>query len=243
VTDILAIGPHPDDLELSCGGWLALAVERGQTVVMLDLSRGELSTNGTPSIRGQEARTAADILGVKDRRNAELPDGSIASTDPDHVDAVVACLRACRPALVLAPWVQERHPDHSEAGLLVQRAVFKAGLRRHQPHLGEAHRVQRLIHYPQRTEVRPDFVVDTSATFAKKQQAIAAHASQFGDGTHTLINSGLGLGVWQTRDRYWGASIGAEFGEPYVLGVPVPIHDPVEHFAAHPARPVWTPLR
>lgn len=243
MTDLLAIGAHPDDLELSCGGWLARAAARGQRVVLLDLTAGELATNGTPEVRAQEAQAAAELLGVACRRNAGLPDGHIHATDEQQVDAVIAVIRAETPALVLAPWTEARHPDHAAAGALVRRAVFLAGLRQHRPDLGAPHRPTHLLHYPQRHEVRPDFVVDISAVVGQKQRAIAAHASQFGAGRSTLINQPVGLEAWAVRDRYWGASIGVAHGEPYLLGTPVPVSDPVAHFAAHPAPAVLVPTR
>jgi LmbE family N-acetylglucosaminyl deacetylase len=137
--------------------------------------------------------------------------------------------------------VEARHPDHSETGHLVRRAVFFAGLAKYAPELGAPHRPTRLIHYPQRQEARPDFVVDITAVAARKRAAILAHGSQVGPGEATLLNHPLGTAAWEVRDRYWGASIGVELGEPYVLGGPVPLADPVAHFCAHPQTPVLVP--
>ena len=126
--DLLAIGAHPDDLEISCGGWIALATQRGQTVTMIDLTEGELATNGTVAIRAQEAAAAATLLGVTDRRNLRLPDGGLRATEDGQVDALVEQIRSLRPALLLAPHTEARHPDHAEAGALCRRAAFLAGL-------------------------------------------------------------------------------------------------------------------
>jgi bacillithiol biosynthesis deacetylase BshB1 len=241
MTHVLAIGAHPDDVELSCGGWLALAHQRGQRVVILDLTRGELSTNGTPEERAREARAAAEVLGVAERRNAGLPDGGLWAGAPEQVDAVVAQIRDLTPALVLGPWTEDRHPDHGQAAALVHRAIFLAGLAKHRPDLGPPHRVDRLLQYPQRQEVRPDFVVDISAVVDDKRRAIDAHATQFA-GASTLLNSRLGREAWDVRDRYWGATIGASHGEPYVLGGPVPVDDPVALFAGR-ARPTLASAR
>jgi len=241
--DLLAIGAHPDDVELSCGGWLALAGQRGQSAVVVDLSRGELATNGTVEVRAREAATAAEILGLSDRRNLGLPDGGIRVHDDVQVDALVAEIRALRPGLLLAPHTEARHPDHAEAGALCRRAVFLAGLRQHRPDLGGPWRPRRTLHYPQRHEVRPDLVVDISSVVEVKARAVAAHESQFGTGDPTLINRPLGLSAWDARDRYWGASIGVGHGEPYLLGAPVPVSDPIAHFTAHDDVPVLVPTR
>jgi bacillithiol biosynthesis deacetylase BshB1 len=241
--DLLAIGAHPDDVELSCGGWLALAGQRGQTAVVLDLSRGELATNGTVELRAREAAAAAEILGLADRRNLGLPDGGIRAHDDAQVDALVGQIRDLRPGLLLAPHTEARHPDHAEAGALCRRAVFLAGLRQHRPDLGAPWRPRRILHYPQRHEVRPELVVDISSVVDVKARAVAAHESQFGAGAATLINRPLGLSAWDVRDRYWGASIGVAHGEPYLLGSPVPVSDPVAHFDEHDEVPVLVPTR
>ncbi len=242
MTHLLALGPHPDDVELSCGGWLALAADRGQATAIVDLTRGELATNGTVEERAREAAEAAAALGVGHRENLGMPDGGVDAADDAQVAAVVEVVRRLRPLLLLAPWVEERHPDHVAAGLLARRAVFLAGLVRYRPQLGAPHRPSRLLHYPQRHEARVDLVVDVTAAAARKRRAIACHASQFGSGASTLINGSVGFGAWEVRDRYHGASIGVAHGEPYVLGAPVPVSDPVAHFAAHPALPaLWPP--
>ena len=241
--DVLAIGPHPDDVELSCGGWLAQAGERGQQVVVADLTRGEGATNGTPELRAREAASAAEMLGISERINLGLPDGGLRHDADDQVSAVVALLRRVQPALLVVPATQARHPDHAAAGHLCVRAAFWSGVRSYRPELGGPFRPVRVVHYPQRHEARPDFVVDVTAVYDRKWSAILSYQSQFGakGSVSTLINHPLGLEAFRTRDRYWGASIGVEFGEPYVLGAPVPLSDPVAHFAAHPAVPVLVP--
>lgn len=241
--DLLAIGPHPDDVELSCGGWIAAAAARGQAVAIVDLTRGELATNGTVAQRAEEAVAAAKTLGVRLRESLALPDGGLSATDGAQRDALIGAIRRHQPALLLAPWIDARHPDHAAAGQLARDAHFFAGLRKHRPDLGAPWRPTRLIHYPQRHEIRPDFVVDISAHVAAKHAAIACHVSQFGAGEPTMINRPLGLRALATRDAYWGASIGVDAGEPYLLGAPVPVADPVAHFRDHAAVPVLVPPR
>jgi N-acetylglucosamine malate deacetylase 1 len=238
--DLLAIGAHPDDVELSCGGWLAAAAERGQRVGVVDLTRGELATNGTPEVRAREAAAAAEVLGLSVRDGLALPDGGLRADDAEQLAAVVGAIRRHRPALVVAPLPEDRHPDHVATGLLVQRAAFFSGLRNYRPDLGGAWRPGRLLTYPQRQETQPDLVVDVSAVYARKLAAVQCHASQLA-GAATPLTQPLGLEAFTVRDRYWGATIGVRYGEPYRLGAPVPVADPVAHFAAHPAPPVLVP--
>lgn len=239
--DLLCLSPHPDDAELCCGGLLALTGLRGQKAGVLDCSAGELATNGTVEIREHEALAAAEILGLAHRDNLGLPDGGIDERDACQVHAVVAALRELRPALLLVPWPEARHPDHEATGRLGRRAAFLAGLVRYEPGLGAPHR-PRLVYYPQRHEVRADFVVDISQVAEQKQRAIAAHASQVGGGRETLLNGPVGLAAWNVRDRYWGASIGVELGEPYRLDGAVPMADPVSVLAGAPT-PALVPAR
>lgn len=238
---LLALGPHPDDVELSCGGWLARAATEGHRVGIVDLTQGELATNGTVEVRAAEAAEAARLLGVAQRVNLGLGDGALRADDDDQLAAIVGVIRATRPGLLLAPHREARHPDHRAAGSLATAAHFWAGVRRFRPDLGDAFRPARLLHYPQRHELRPDFVVDVSDVYDTKRAAVAAHASQFGDGDPTLINQPLGVQAFEVRDRYWGATIGVAHGEPYLLGAPVPLSDPIAHFLDHPSSPVLVP--
>jgi len=240
--DLLVFGAHPDDIELSCGGLVALAATRGQSVQLVDLTRGELATNGTPEVRAVEAAAAAEVLGVT-RCNLGLPDGGLRPTDEGQLREVVAVIRRWRPRLALGPLADARHPDHAAAAELVSQGCFWAGVRRKWPHLGAAHRPNHLWRYGQRHDPGPDFVVDISAVVDAKRRAIACYASQFSgssaDVRATLINGPLGVGAFEVRDRYWGASIGVEHGEPYVLNGPVPLPDPVAHFAGVAAPAFW----
>lgn len=245
--DLLALGAHPDDAEICCGGWLALAGQRGQRAAIVDLTRGELATNGTPEQRALEANEAAGVLGLALRENLGLPDGGLRAGDAEQLAAVVGALRRHRPKLLLAPWTEARHPDHGAAGHLATQAVFFAGLRSYRPELGEPWRPLRLVAYPERHDGQADFVVDVSAVYAQKWAAIQCHRSQVGHrgeggaARETLLTRPLGLEAFEVRDRYWGATIGTSHGEPYLLGAPVPLSDPVAHFTAHPASPVLVP--
>src|SRR5215207_8842934 len=127
--ELLVFGPHPDDIEIGFGGAVALHAARGFRVGLCDLTRGELSSNGTVDERLAEAEAARAVLGAEWRVNLGWPDGGVYET-PDHVDDVVRLVRACRPEVVAIPYWKDRHPDHRAASETLSRAVFKSGLRR-----------------------------------------------------------------------------------------------------------------
>ena len=163
---------------------------------------------------------------------AMVSDDAISVSSGDMV-----VLKITRTATANRPAAVDRHPDHVAAALLAQRAAYVAGLRQFRPDLGPPFRPARVLAYPQRQEIVADVVVDVTAAYDRKLAAIRCHASQLA-GAATPLTQAVALDVFAVRDRYWGATIGVAFGEPYQLGAPVPIADPVAHFAAHPAAPV-----
>jgi bacillithiol biosynthesis deacetylase BshB1 len=243
--DLLAFGAHPDDVELCCGGLLAASAARGYRTGIVDLTRGELGSSGTPELRASEAARAAEILGLAVRENLGLPDGWIdpgAGHDLDPaaraaqapLARVVAVIRRLRPAMVLYPWTHERHPDHEAASALVGRALFYAGVKKFPggpaaPAL-PAHHVREALQYPMRYELPPSFIVDISAVVERKAAAIAAYASQLRPTTPTLIGSPLTVAAFEARDRYFGSMIGVAAGEAYLRRAPMGLLDPVAHF-------------
>jgi bacillithiol biosynthesis deacetylase BshB1 len=218
--DVLAVGAHPDDVEVGCGGVLALCTGSGMRVAIADLTGGELGTRGTPELREEEARRAAELLGVPTRVNLGLPDGSV-GTDPGHRNAVVDLLRTMRPRLVLAPYhLEDRHPDHAAAGRLVRDACFLGGLGRWGARSGEVepHRPVRLHHYMLHHVFEPTYVVDVTAVWEQRTAAVAAFESQFSAGPgdrRTAIDDGGFLGLLAARAVVFGAMIGAGRGEPF----------------------------
>ncbi|HXF59447.1 MAG TPA: bacillithiol biosynthesis deacetylase BshB1 [Candidatus Saccharimonadales bacterium] len=215
---ILAIGAHPDDVEISCGGTLALAARQGVTVGILDLTRGELSTNGTVEERAREAAAAAEILGVSTRANAGLPDGGIDPLDPEQNRSVVRILRALRPAILLTHAPVDRHPDHVEASRLVDRVWYLAGLRQFDPGQGEPHRAEGRYHFASRIAFPPTFVMDVTPVWEEKRRAILAHATQVSrgaQGTSTPLNDPGFLGRIEARALHFGSQIGVTYGEPF----------------------------
>jgi bacillithiol biosynthesis deacetylase BshB1 len=245
--DCLAVAPHPDDAELCCGGLLAALSARGYRVGILDLSRGELASQGTVEQRAGEAEVAAELLGLVHRDNLGLPDGGIDGRDAEQLRLLVSALRALRPELVLAPYERARHPDHEQAAELTRRAVFNAGLRRYEAAQLPAFRPRALLHYEMRVELTaPSFVVDISAHAETKRAAIEAHASQIradpgaavatagGQRVGTLVSSSSTLGLVDARDRRYGAMIGAAHGEPYWSREVLAVDDPLALFRATP---------
>lgn len=222
--DLLAVGAHPDDVEISCGGTLALSALQGYRVGILDLTRGELGTNGDPETRAGEAARAAGILGVAIRRNAGLPDGGITAGEPTQERALVALLRELRPAVVFSHFVRDRHPDHVEASRLVDRAVYLAGLRRYEAP-GDPFRPAARWQFASRIGFHPAVVVDITPTWERKREAIEAHQSQVSraapDRIPTALNTPDFLGRIEARARHFGMMIGARYGEPFVSEDPV----------------------
>jgi len=215
---ILAIGAHPDDVEISCGGTLAVAARAGYTVGILDLTRGELSTNGTPEERAAEAAEAARALGIGTRKNAGLPDGAVHALDPDQTRSVVRILRALRPSILLTHAPLDRHPDHVEASRIVDRAWYLAGLRQFDPDGGAPHRAEGRYHFASRIAFDPTFVVDITPAWEEKKRAILAHRTQVGRGDAsrpTPLNDPSFLGRIEARARHFGSQIGVLYGEPF----------------------------
>lgn len=234
---LLAVGAHPDDVEICCGGTLIVARGQGHTTGVIDLTRGERASHGTPEERAREAEAAARVLGLTLRENLGLPDGGLDPADDAQLTAVVAALRRVRPEIVLIPWFEERHPDHAAAGALLLKAVFFAGVRRYAEGHGGRFVPRQTLHYPMRYRLTPSFVVDTTAAAARKAEAIACYASQLtrpAGGDPTLISSEGALAALETRDRWYGSMIGTGHGEPFRAVATPGLVDLVRHFRDNP---------
>lgn len=239
--DVLAFGPHPDDVELFCGGTLIRLAELGHTTAVIDLTRGEKASHGTPETRAREADAAGAVLGLAFREDLGLPDTELAVTTP-QVTRVVEALRRRRPEIVLAPWLEDRHPDHAAAGALISRAVMFAGVRNFAPQAGPRFVPRQLLYYAMRHRMTPSFIVDTSAAASRKAAAIACYASQLtrrsdggpGDADPTLISSPNAAAAIDARDRYYGSMIGTSHGEPLRSPAALGIVDLVRQFRDNP---------
>ncbi|ROI08089.1 bacillithiol biosynthesis deacetylase BshB1 [Chryseobacterium sp. H3056] len=182
--DILAIGAHPDDVELGCGGTLAKLIAEGKSVAVVDLTQGELGTRGTNITRAAEAAEASKILGISARENLKFPDGFILNTQEYQLE-IVKKIRKYQPEIVFANAIEDRHPDHAKAAKLVSDACFLAGLVKIETESeGEKQtqwRPKHVFHYIQWKNIEPDFVVDISAFMEKKIEACLAYKTQFYD--------------------------------------------------------------
>jgi bacillithiol biosynthesis deacetylase BshB1 len=215
--DCLAFAPHPDDVELFCGGTLLKLKKQGYRTAVVDLTRGELSTNGTVQSRKEEARQAGRILQLDVRKNLGLPDGNLSDSEKNR-KKIIRVIRALRPPLCLLPYWEDRHPDHRDASLLLQKAVFAAGLKKIET--GQAaYRPKNVFYYMLHYAFTPSFVVDISAEFAQKRKAVECYMSQFSKtgkkSEATYINRTDFLNSLETRAAYWGQQVGAEQAEAF----------------------------
>jgi bacillithiol biosynthesis deacetylase BshB1 len=239
--DVLAFGPHPDDVELFCGGTMIRLAELGHTTAVADLTRGEKASHGSAEERAQETEAASAELGIAFRDNLGLPDTELAAV-PAQIALVVAELRRRRPEIVLAPWIEDRHPDHAAASALVTRAVMLAGVRNYAPEAGPRFVPRQLLYYALRHRMPPSLIVDTSAAAARKARAIACYASQLarrtgagpGDADPTLISAPGAIAAIDARDRYYGSMIGTSHGEPLRSPAALGVIDPVRQFRDNP---------
>lgn len=222
--DILAIGAHPDDVELGAGGTLAKHAALGFKTGILDLTEGEMGTRGTPAIRRAEAQKAAEILGAQFRLNARFPDGWIRDSE-EAVREVIKVIRYCKPRIVLANAPKDRHPDHGASAQLVEKAVFSAGFYKLKTsYQGEPQQPWRpgiLMHYIQFINLKPDVILDISGFFDRKLASCKAHASQLynPDSTEpeTVISSREFLDSIEYRARDMGRLIGTTHGEGFIF--------------------------
>ena len=220
--DLLAIAAHPDDAELGCGGALAQAAAAGHRVAVLDLTAGERASRGTPELRQAECQSASARLGLADRLGLHWPDAAIVSA-PEPRDQLAALLRKLRPKILLAPYWQDRHPDHAAAGQLARDACFAAGLRAADG--TPSFRPERIFHYMLHHPFDPSFVLDISAQWDRKWAAIQAYASQFSPtaGTATALSGSAFLRMIEARAIHYGSMVGARFGEPFHAPGPLPM--------------------
>lgn len=231
--DILAIAAHPDDVELSASGTMIGAAAKGWKVGILDLTRGEMGTRGTPETRRDEAAAAAEIMNLSVRENAGLPDGFLANTREQQM-AILPFIRKYRPRIVLTNAIEDRHPDHGKAAKLVSDACFLSGLKAivtedPQGNDQKAWRPDAVYHFIQDRYLKPDFVVDITASFEGKMKAIRAYQTQFYTGAPqkedevTPISTPDFIHFLEARAREMGRLIHVTYGEGFTTARPVGI--------------------
>jgi bacillithiol biosynthesis deacetylase BshB1 len=225
--DIVFFGAHPDDVEWGVGG-TALLLRGKCTFAIVDLTDGEMGSRGTVEERKLEAAEAAEFLGAAQRESLHLPDCGLVDT-PDNRRRVASVVRRLRPRVVIAPYWQDRHPDHAAAGQMVRNSQLYCTLKKsddpNPPHKPEAFLFYPLHHYQQ----QPTFVVDTTSVFTNKLELLRIHRSQF---SKTAAEFGvLALGVsdylfgLESRDRFLGSLIGVHFGEALIAEQPLRLRD------------------
>ncbi|MFC0214824.1 bacillithiol biosynthesis deacetylase BshB1 [Paenibacillus chartarius] len=220
--DILAFGAHPDDVEIGMGGTMAKHAAAGRKVGICDLTYAELSSNGTPLLRQQEASEASGILGLAMRSNLGMPDRGLRG-DQAQIDAIVRELRLRRPRVVFAPYWEDRHPDHVRCSQLVQEALFNAKLRKYMPEL-PAVNVEHVYFYFINDVAAADVMVDVSDVYEKKLASLRAYRSQFertgSDTVQTPLNQVYVERV-EARDRLLGQKRSVPYAEGFVSKAPL----------------------
>jgi bacillithiol biosynthesis deacetylase BshB1 len=240
--EVLAVGAHPDDVELGCGGTLARLAAGGRSFAILSLTRGESGSRGTTEQRKAEAAEGGRILGAAEVVLLDCGDGALRRGTTEE-DAVIAELRRLRPALVLLPPPRDRHPDHERACALVREACYYAGLRRRGA--GEPHRPSLVLSYELHQPFEPTLVVDIAETFGRKLEALRAHRSQLHGGPQveaaresaapaTWVSSAEFWAAIEARARVHGARIGCTYGEAFLAYGPLAVVDPLWLLAAPP---------
>ncbi|MFC5407803.1 bacillithiol biosynthesis deacetylase BshB1 [Larkinella bovis] len=228
--DLLVIAVHPDDAELGSAGTILSLVAQGKKVGIVDLTRGELGTRGTPEIRLQEAAAAAEILGLSARENMNFRDGFFRN-DEEHQLALIAAIRKYQPEIVITNAITDRHPDHGRASALVVDACFYSGLRQIKTvdNLGAdatgedqvAWRPKHVYHLIQDRYIKPDFIVDITDFYDKKQESLLAYRSQFYDPTSkepmSYIASKEFMEFLRARAEEFGHVIGVKYGEGFTV--------------------------
>lgn len=221
--DVMAIGVHPDDVELSCAGVLITEKRAGKTTGIVDLTRGELGTRGTAQTRSEEATAASAVLGVDVRENLEMADGFF-QNDKAHQLQIVQVLRKYQPEIVLCNAPEDRHPDHGRSAKLVEEAAFLSGLVKIETFqdgvLQQPWRPKFVFNYIQDRFLQPDFVIDISDVFETKLESIRAYATQFHnpdvEGPQTYISTPDFLDSIIYRAKMFGKMIGVKYAEGFI---------------------------
>jgi bacillithiol biosynthesis deacetylase BshB1 len=222
--DILAFGAHPDDVELGAGGTLAKHAKQGAKTGIIDLTRGEMGTRGTPEIRDDEAKIAAKILGCAVRENLKMRDGFLVNDEASQLQ-IVKIIRKYQPEIILINAPRDRHPDHGVASEMVLQASFKSGFAKLETELDgqkqNAWRPKVIYKYIQFYDLKPDFIVDISGFHDKKMESVLAHSSQFYNPNSTepdtVIASKSFFESLEARSREYGRGIYVEHGEGFLV--------------------------
>jgi N-acetylglucosamine malate deacetylase 1 len=235
--DILAIGVHPDDIELSCSGTLLQHIQMGYTVGLLDLTKGELGTRGNPEIRSEEAMQAAELLGAQFRVQLDLADGFF-TWDKSSIIKIIQLIRSTQATIIFANALSDRHPDHGRSAKLVSDAVFYSGLEKiktwdHKQDLQLRWRPKFVYHYIQDHQLKADITVDISNLMEKKLELIKCFKSQFYNPNSTELDSPISgehfFDEIKAKHRLYGRLMGVEYAEGFNHSIPLPMKDLLIH--------------
>jgi len=226
--DVLAIAAHPDDIEQTCGGTLIRMADQGYRTGALDLTAGDMGTRGTPESRVEESEAAGREMGLAWRGNLHFPDARLENTISVRMTLAVK-IRELKPRVVILPYWQARHPDHYHAAEIGYEACFLAGLKKLDEY-SEPHRPQKILYASLYADVKPSFIVDISAQFERRMEALLCYRSQYGEQaegaglfpTEAEIRERLGAVA-----RFYGQQIGVRYGEPFVVKEAIRIDDVV----------------
>lgn len=230
--DILVMAAHPDDAELSCSGTILAQIAQGKKVGIIDFTQGELGTRGSAEIRLLEAADSAKIMGLSARENMGFRDGFFVD-DEAHRLKIIKMIRKYRPEILLANALRDRHPDHARAGKLAVNACFLSGLKKVKTTDAgvnqETWRPKQIFHYVQSVYIQPDFVVDISEHWEKKEAAIKAFKTQFFDPNSTEKNTFIStpefMEFLKARAREYGQSIQVKYGEGFTKNQQLGVKD------------------
>jgi len=233
--DAMAFGAHPDDVELSCGGTLIKLADMGYTTGVTTLTKAEAGTRGSSEIRTSEFIRACEIMSVKVREQLDIPDANVEVTRANKLK-VIRVLRQYRPGIIFVPYWEVRHPDHGYTSTLVKESAFLAGLKKIDTGQ-EPFRPNRILFYPSRYEFKPSFIIDISECHDRKIEAVMAYKSQFHNPEkskygkdETYISRPGFIDAIINRARQYGAYIGVNYGEPFLIREHLKMEDPVKHF-------------
>lgn len=231
--DVLAIGAHPDDLELCCAGTLLRLKSQGYSVGLVDMTMGERGTRGSAEIRMNEAKAALDVLGLDFRENLNLGDMHIQDTQ-DRRRKVVECIRRHKPRLIFTQYFSDRHPDHEGTGQLVKNAMFLSGAGNFDAE-GEPHVPKRLLYFYGAWVIEPNVYVDITDFWERKMESARCYKSQFYDpkssDRDTLLSRPQFFADLELRFRNFGQAIGVQYAEAFHMREKFRVDDPVAMFA------------
>lgn len=230
--DVIAYAPHPDDAEMACGGMLLKAKDMGYSTGIIDLTQGELSTNGDLPTRKKETKKATEILGLDLRANLEISDGNIKNDQTNRLK-VISTIREYRPKIALIPFEKDRHPDHENAYKLLKDSVFLSGLKKLSTEK-RSYRPKVVLNYMLGYEFKPSLVIDISKYYEKKIEAVKAFSSQIYDQTDkkekTYISTKYFFDFLMNRDKCFGLKSFTSYAEPYYIEAAIRIDDPIKFF-------------